>query len=196
MGERGGSRETHCSKNAKGPLHALGSQPSHLPPPLPRPAFPPSLFPPSHHPPLSPSLPPPAMPTCRRKRVLLTEPSPALLDALKNDPGREVFYLAETGEIFDTYECAYRPPPPTLFHPCNPRTVPGPMPHGCPSTASNSSNARLLERVVSTISRHWRASDKKPVPCTRGSRTSSSLLSSKQFSGVGCPPVCFTCLID
>ncbi|KAI9062985.1 chromatin remodeling complex protein [Trametes sanguinea] len=44
------------------------------------------------------------MPTCRRKRVLLTEPSPALLDALKNDPNREVFYLAETGEIFETYE--------------------------------------------------------------------------------------------
>ncbi|CDO72325.1 hypothetical protein BN946_scf184977.g22 [Trametes cinnabarina] len=44
------------------------------------------------------------MPTCRRKRVILTEPSPALLDALKNDPNREVFYLAETGEIFETYE--------------------------------------------------------------------------------------------
>ncbi|KAH9857859.1 chromatin remodeling complex protein [Lenzites betulinus] len=44
------------------------------------------------------------MPTCRRKRVLLTEPSPGLLDALKNDPAREVFYLADTGEIFETYE--------------------------------------------------------------------------------------------
>ncbi|TBU48396.1 chromatin remodeling complex protein [Dichomitus squalens] len=44
------------------------------------------------------------MPTCRRKRVLLTEPSPALLDALKNDPNHEVFYLEETGEIFDNYE--------------------------------------------------------------------------------------------
>ncbi|KAI0361718.1 chromatin remodeling complex protein [Trametes cingulata] len=44
------------------------------------------------------------MPTCRRKRVLLTEPSPALLDALKHDPNREVFYLADTGEIFETYE--------------------------------------------------------------------------------------------
>lgn len=49
------------------------------------------------------------MPTCRRKRVLLTEPSPALLDALKHDPGREVFFLAETGEIFDNYECVDRP---------------------------------------------------------------------------------------
>ncbi|KAI8995548.1 chromatin remodeling complex protein [Trametes punicea] len=44
------------------------------------------------------------MPTCRRKRVILTEPSPALLEALKNDPNREVFYLADTGEIFETYE--------------------------------------------------------------------------------------------
>ncbi|KAH9946696.1 chromatin remodeling complex protein [Amylocystis lapponica] len=44
------------------------------------------------------------MPTCRRKRVLLTEPSPALLDSLNTDPNRKVFYLALTGEIFETYE--------------------------------------------------------------------------------------------
>lgn len=44
------------------------------------------------------------MPTCRRKRVLLTEPSPVLLDALKRDPNRDVFYLAQTGELFETYE--------------------------------------------------------------------------------------------
>ena len=44
------------------------------------------------------------MPTCSRKRVLLTEPSPVLLEALKHDPAREVFYLAETGEIFENYE--------------------------------------------------------------------------------------------
>lgn len=44
------------------------------------------------------------MPTCRRKRVLLTEPSPALLDALHNDPKKEVFYLTQTGEIFESYE--------------------------------------------------------------------------------------------
>ena len=56
------------------------------------------------------------MPTCRRKRVLLTEPSPALLDALKNDPNREVFYLEDTGEIFDNYECAYCPFRPALVH--------------------------------------------------------------------------------
>ncbi|RPD82643.1 chromatin remodeling complex protein [Lentinus tigrinus ALCF2SS1-7] len=44
------------------------------------------------------------MPTCRRKRVLLTEPSPTLLDALKHDQNREVFYLEETGEIFENYD--------------------------------------------------------------------------------------------
>lgn len=44
------------------------------------------------------------MPTCRRKRVLLTQPSNTLLDALKSDPQREVYYLAQTGEIFETYE--------------------------------------------------------------------------------------------
>lgn len=44
------------------------------------------------------------MPTCRRKRVVLTEPSTALLHAARSDPTREVFYLKETGEIFETYE--------------------------------------------------------------------------------------------
>ena len=44
------------------------------------------------------------MPTCRRKRVLLTEPSDALLQGLKADPNRDVYYLAKTGEIFDNYE--------------------------------------------------------------------------------------------
>ncbi|KAH8100647.1 chromatin remodeling complex protein [Cristinia sonorae] len=44
------------------------------------------------------------MPTCRRKRVLLTEPSQALLDTLKSDQHKEVYYLAQTGEIFDSYE--------------------------------------------------------------------------------------------
>jgi hypothetical protein len=44
------------------------------------------------------------MPTCRRKRVVLTEPSPALLEALKKDPSRDVFYLERTGELFETYE--------------------------------------------------------------------------------------------
>ncbi|KAM6498263.1 chromatin remodeling complex protein [Amanita muscaria] len=44
------------------------------------------------------------MPTCRRKRVVLTEPSDALLQAVKSDPNRQVFYLQQTGEIFETYE--------------------------------------------------------------------------------------------
>ncbi|KZT40060.1 hypothetical protein SISSUDRAFT_1060571 [Sistotremastrum suecicum HHB10207 ss-3] len=44
------------------------------------------------------------MPTCRRKRVLITQPSDELLNASKNDPTREVFYLAQTGEIFPDYE--------------------------------------------------------------------------------------------
>ncbi|KAI0068477.1 hypothetical protein BV25DRAFT_1793071 [Artomyces pyxidatus] len=44
------------------------------------------------------------MPTCRRKRVLLTEPSESLLHALKTDPNKDVYYLARTGEIFDNYE--------------------------------------------------------------------------------------------
>ena len=47
------------------------------------------------------------MPTCRRKRVLLTQPSQALLNALKSDPHKEVYYLAQTGEVFETYEYAF-----------------------------------------------------------------------------------------
>ncbi|KAG2023292.1 hypothetical protein CC2G_000962 [Coprinopsis cinerea AmutBmut pab1-1] len=44
------------------------------------------------------------MPTCRRKRVVLTEPSPELVQALTTDPKRKVFFLETTGEIFETYE--------------------------------------------------------------------------------------------
>ncbi|KAK0465402.1 chromatin remodeling complex protein [Desarmillaria tabescens] len=44
------------------------------------------------------------MPTCRRKRVVLTQPSDELLQSVKTDPNREVFYLRHTGEIFETYE--------------------------------------------------------------------------------------------
>lgn len=44
------------------------------------------------------------MPTCRRKRVLLTEPSPQLLADLEAEPNKEVFYLAQTGEIFPDYK--------------------------------------------------------------------------------------------
>ncbi|KAI5122593.1 hypothetical protein M0805_004808 [Coniferiporia weirii] len=44
------------------------------------------------------------MPSCRRKHVLLAEPSPELLDAARHDADKEVYLLAQTGEIFDTYE--------------------------------------------------------------------------------------------
>ncbi|KAJ7783454.1 chromatin remodeling complex protein [Mycena maculata] len=44
------------------------------------------------------------MPTCRRKRVVLTEPSDALLELAKTNPDKDVFYLHQTGEIFDNYE--------------------------------------------------------------------------------------------
>ncbi|KAF7319950.1 hypothetical protein MKEN_00778800 [Mycena kentingensis (nom. inval.)] len=44
------------------------------------------------------------MPTCRRKRVVLTEPSAALQKALRTNPDKDVFFLHQTGEIFDTYE--------------------------------------------------------------------------------------------
>ncbi|KAL5535354.1 hypothetical protein ACEPAF_3448 [Sanghuangporus sanghuang] len=44
------------------------------------------------------------MPSCRRKHVLLTEPSSELLDAAKNGLNKEVYLLAQTGEIFDSYD--------------------------------------------------------------------------------------------
>ncbi|KAF5382960.1 hypothetical protein D9757_006384 [Collybiopsis confluens] len=47
---------------------------------------------------------PSTMPTCRRKRVVLTQPSDALLKALKSNPNKDVFYLEHTGEIFDSYD--------------------------------------------------------------------------------------------
>lgn len=49
---------------------------------------------------------PAKMPTCRRKRVVLTQPSEALLQAAKIDPNRDVYYLSRTGEIFESYESA------------------------------------------------------------------------------------------
>lgn len=51
------------------------------------------------------------MPTCRRKRVVLTEPSDALLQAAASDPAREVYYLQQTGEIFESYEYVSSPFP-------------------------------------------------------------------------------------
>ncbi|KZT74701.1 hypothetical protein DAEQUDRAFT_700684 [Daedalea quercina L-15889] len=44
------------------------------------------------------------MPTCRRKRVVLIEPTPELLLTAKTNPNKEVYFLAQTGEIFETYE--------------------------------------------------------------------------------------------
>ncbi|KAK7463755.1 hypothetical protein VKT23_005692 [Stygiomarasmius scandens] len=44
------------------------------------------------------------MPTCRRKRVVLTEPSQSLVQSVKSNPDRKVFLLRQTGEIFETYE--------------------------------------------------------------------------------------------
>ncbi|KAH7924854.1 chromatin remodeling complex protein [Leucogyrophana mollusca] len=44
------------------------------------------------------------MPTCRRKRVVLIEPSQALLQAANTNPDKEVYYLHQTGEIFENYE--------------------------------------------------------------------------------------------
>lgn len=90
-------------KNA-GSLHAFVSNkpPAHVPFLAP---FSPS--PPARPPP--PILLPSTMPTCRRKRVLLTEPSQALLEALKTDANKDVYYLAQTGEIFETYECVASP---------------------------------------------------------------------------------------
>lgn len=78
------------SRNASEPTHRGLIQPLSFPPPL----LPfPSPFPVS-----------PSMPTCRRKRVLLIETPTSLLQALKSDPNKHVYYLTKTGEIFDTYE--------------------------------------------------------------------------------------------
>ena len=48
------------------------------------------------------------MPTCRRKRVLLTEPDQELLELAQTEANKDVYLLEQTGEIFDTYE--YVPP--------------------------------------------------------------------------------------
>jgi hypothetical protein len=79
------------------------------------------------------------MPTCRRKRVVLTEPAEDLVRALETDPGREVFYLEETGEIFETYEYV-RPPALHLASSYLSHIVL--MPLACPSIGSNSFSAR------------------------------------------------------
>jgi len=84
----------------------------------------------SHNPhPSYPQLPPlphtsSYMPSCRRKRVVLTEPSEALLQAVQSDPHKHVFYLDQTGEIFDTYEYVLLFPP---IHSSSYRSSPSPL---------------------------------------------------------------------
>ncbi|KAJ3530959.1 hypothetical protein NM688_g7641 [Phlebia brevispora] len=124
------------------------------------------------------------MPTCRRKRVLLAEPSPAILDAAKSDPNKQVFQVRQTGEIFDSYE--YEWPPLPAAHPAHNSLPPPPTeptPRACPSIDSNNSNAKSLARAAWTISRPLRVNSRKPGPCTPGSQNPSSLPYSKQFSG-------------
>lgn len=65
----------------------------------------------------------PTMPTCRRKRVVLTELSQALLQAAQSSPDKEVYYLHQTGEIFETYECVQ----PTTPSPFSDRLPPRPQ---------------------------------------------------------------------
>ncbi|EGO04257.1 hypothetical protein SERLA73DRAFT_82321 [Serpula lacrymans var. lacrymans S7.3] len=44
------------------------------------------------------------MPTCRRKRVVLMQPSDAVMQGAKTNPDHEVYFLQQTGEIFESYE--------------------------------------------------------------------------------------------
>lgn len=78
------------------------------------------------------------MPSCRRKRVVLTEPSQAILQAFRSDPFKLVFYLDETGEIFDTYEYVPSCPSPNAFLSYEPHLPPissEPIPPECLSIA-------------------------------------------------------------
>ena len=77
------------------------------------------------------------MPSCRRKRVVLTEPSQALLQAVRSDPHKLVFYLDQTGEIFETYEYVPSYPSPNAFssNRSSPTISSEPIPPECPSIA-------------------------------------------------------------
>jgi hypothetical protein len=78
------------------------------------------------------------MPTTKRKRVVLIENSDTLLQAVKHDPNRQVYYLHQTGEIFETYECVR-----SLIHPCPlTRVFVERMLRACPSTDLSSSNVK------------------------------------------------------
>lgn len=119
-GLRGAGREIVCEEEeeeGEGQSAVSAGLGSSDKPPGSFPVRPPSLLTPptfssSFLPPVSSPVQP--MPTCRRKRVVLTEPSQDLVHALQTDPERQVFYLQETGEIFESYECVlfYYPPLP------------------------------------------------------------------------------------
>jgi bromodomain adjacent to zinc finger domain protein 1A len=44
------------------------------------------------------------MPLSRRKRVVLVDPDDALYQLAKESPNTQVYYLEQTGEIFQSYE--------------------------------------------------------------------------------------------
>lgn len=124
------------------------------------------------------------MPTCRRKRVVLTEPSEALLHAAKSDPSREVYYLQQTGEIFETYEyvtCLLNARTFPLINASRPAER---MRLVCPSTASDNFSARSPERAVWTIFKPSKANDKRQERCTPDFRNLSNPRFSRRFNGV------------
>lgn len=49
------------------------------------------------------------MPLSRRKRVVLVEPDDALHLLAQEDPDAQVYYLEQTGEIFQSYESVPHP---------------------------------------------------------------------------------------
>jgi hypothetical protein len=61
-------------------------------------------------------------------------------------------------------------------------TVPTPL--ACPFIDSSSFSAKLQGRVALITSKPWIVSDKKLVPCTRGSLNRLNLQFSELFSGV------------
>jgi hypothetical protein len=127
-------KDSRLCENARDQLHALVSSLAT------RGRFP--FLPVSRHHLPSSSSPLIIMPTCRRKRVVLTEPSEALLQAAKSDPNKDVFYLEQTGEIFDSYEYALSQPTPHISSHLIPGSSPVPTPLACLSTDSNNFSAR------------------------------------------------------
>ena len=128
------------------------------------------------------------MPTCRRKRVVLTEPPEPLLEALKSDPNRQVFYLEQTGEIFETFEYVLFS---FLAHilSINYLFIEH-MPPACLFTVSGNFNARSLARAGLITFKQSKVRGKKLRLCMQGSQNLSNLLSLGQFNGV-CPFITF-----